>query len=311
MDADAGLVTLRPSLSQTQAFQKKTDNKSRALQAAREHARRPAVTKDGIEISVFANVGCREDTERAISNGAEGIGLYRIEQAYLGRSTPPSREELVNEMRETLAAARGRSVCVRLLDIGADKPLPFLGFLAETNPALGRRGIRLLRAYPELLKTQVHAVLDLATEFDICVLILMVKNMFIELGTERQVLSLPKLGAMIEPPAAALSAIEVTKHVDFLSFGSNDLTQYTFAADREDAAVGCYFNNVSQVIFRLLEITHSDVPNVPLSLCGELAGRPEHITRLLQCGIRTLSVAGPLIPTVKDAIRGCKCVSNL
>lgn len=316
VDADAGLVTLRPSLSQTQLFQEKADNKSRALQMALKYAQRPAVTKDGETISVFANVGCREDTERAMFNGAEGIGLYRIEQAYLGRSTPPSREELVNEMRETLAAAKGRSVCVRLLDIGADKPLPFLGFLAETNPALGRRGIRLLREYPELLKTQVLAVLDLAQEFDLCVLIpmvtlaedtLMVKNMFLELGAAHPVLSLPKLGAMIETPAAALSANEISEHVDFLSFGSNDLTQYTFAADRENAAVESYFNDASQVIFRLLEITHDDVPNVPLSLCGELAGRPEHIARLLQCGIRTLSVAAPLIPQVKEAIRDCIC----
>ncbi|MEO1081501.1 MAG: phosphoenolpyruvate--protein phosphotransferase [Pseudomonadota bacterium] len=320
VDADAGIVTLRPSLSQTQAFQKKTDDKLRVLQAARKYAQRPALTKDGVEISVFANVGCREDTERAMSNGAEGIGLYRIEQVYLGRSTPPSREELVNEMRETLAAAKGRSVCIRLLDIGADKPLPFLGFFAESNPALGRRGIRLLREYPELLKTQVLAIFDLAKEFNICVLIpmvtlpedaLAVKNMFIELGKEQAVLSLPKLGAMIETPAAALSAVDITKHVDFLSFGTNDLTQYSFAADRENAAVESYFNNVSQVIFRLLEITHGDVPNVPLSLCGELAGRPEHIARLLQCGIRTLSVAAPLIPQVKEAIRDCRCVLSL
>lgn len=318
VDADTGFVIVHPSLKQTKAFEKKTDNKLRVLQAARKHAQRPAVTKDGVEISVFANVGCREDTERAIANGAEGIGLYRIEQAYLGRSVPPCREELVSEMRETLAGAKGHSVCVRLLDIGADKPLPFLGFLAETNPALGRRGIRLLWKYPELLKTQIHAILDLAAEFDICVLIpmvtlaedaLFVKNMLIELGAEHQLLSLPVLGAMIETPAAALSATEIAKHVGFLSFGTNDLTQYTFAADRENAAVEGYFDHGAMAIFRLLEITHNDVPNVPLSLCGELAGQLEHITSLLQCGIRTLSVAGPLIPSVKEAIRGCRCTS--
>jgi len=316
VDAENGSVTLRPSSHQTQLFQEKADRQAEVLQAARKHAQRPAVTKDGVAISVLANVGGHKDTENAISNGAEGIGLYRIEQIYLGRVVPPDKEELVHEIRETLAPAKGHRVNIRLLDIGADKPLPFLGFLAESNPALGRRGIRLLNEYPELLKTQLKAVIDLCKEFDIQVLIpmvtlpedvLVVKNMLRQLGAKRPATSLPKLGAMIETPAAALSAREISRHVDFLSFGTNDLTQYAFAADRENAAVENYFNDAAQVIFRLMKITHDDVPDVPLSLCGELAGRPEHIPLILQCGIRTLSVSAPLIPRIKEAIRGSNC----
>ena len=236
-------------------------------------------------------------------NGAEGVGLYRMERVYLGRVVPPSIDELLTEMRHTLEAARGRTVCVRLLDIGADKPLPFMRFLAETNPSLGRRGIRLLREYPELLGAHLRAVLELAREFDISVLVPMVtlpddvavvKEYLEQLGSELQLSSLPRLGAMIETPAAALSAREIAKHVDFLSFGTNDLTQYAFAADRENAA---------DAIFRLLRITHDDVPDIPLSICGELAGRPEHIPKLLHCGIRTFSIVPPLIPTIKEAIR--------
>ena len=254
-----------------------------------------------------------------MSNGAEGVGLYRMERVYLGRVVPPNPEELLNEMRQTLAAAKGRVVCVRLLDIGADKPLPFMRFLAETNPSLGRRGIRFLREYPELLETHLRAVLELAREFDVSVLIPMVtlpddaaavRESLAELGSELQVSALPKLGAMIETPAAALSAREIAEHVDFLSFGTNDLTQYAFAADRENAAVERYFNDTSDVIFRLLQIAHDDVPDAPLSLCGELAGRPEHIPRLLQCGIRTLSVAPPLVPMVKEAIRKSLCTAH-
>ena len=116
---------------------------------------------------------------------------------------------------------------------------------------------------------------------------------------------------MIETPAAALMAQEITKHVDFLSFGTNDLTQYVFAADRENAAVELYYKDASDVIFRLLRITHDDVPDVPLSICGELAGRPEHIQRLLQCGIRTFSVVAPLIPMIKETIRNSWCTMPL
>jgi len=253
-------------------------------------------------------------------NGAEGVGLYRMERAYLGRAVPPNTDELLTEMRQILEAAKGRSICVRLLDLGTDKPLPFMNFLAETNPSLGRRGIRLLREYPELLKTSLRAILQLSQEFDMRILVPMValpddvavvKEYLTQLGSELHMSSLPKLGAMIETPAAALSAREIARYVDFLSFGTNDLTQYTFAADRENAAVEQYFNEAADVIFRLLALTHDDVPDVPLSVCGELAGRPEYIPKLLQCGIRTLSVAPPLIPIVKETIRNSLCTAPL
>ena len=312
VNADSGLITLRPSAHQSLIFQENIEHNEQVLQEARKHAQSPAITKGGVTISVLANVGCREDTEKAMFNGADGIGLYRIEQAYLGRTVPPNKEELLIEMQETLAAAKGYSVCVRLLDIGADKPLPFLGFMAETNPALGRRGIRLLREYPELLKTQLAAILELSRDFDIRLLVpmvtlptdvLVVKEALIQLGKTLNLSQLPQLGAMIETPAAALSAKVIGSHVDFLSFGTNDLTQYAFAADRENAAVEEYFDDASPVILRLLEIAHDDVPEMPLSLCGELAGRTEHMARLVRSGIGTLSVAAPLIPMVKEALR--------
>jgi len=245
----------------------------------------------------------------------DGVGLYRIKQVYLGRSVPPDKDELINEMRETLAAAKGHAICVRLLDIGADKPLPFLGFMAETNPALRRRGIRLLLEYPELLSTQLSAILELSREFDIRVLIpmvtlprdvLIVKEQSLKLGEKMGLSEVPSIGAMIETPAATLSAQAIGQHVNFLSFGTNDLTQYTFAADRDNAAVEQYFDDGSDVIFRLIQLVHNDNREMPLSLCGGLAGRPECNSSLLRCGIRTLSVAPPLIPLVKQAIRESK-----
>ena len=244
------------------------------------------------------------------------IDATKLEQAYLGRIEPPDTDELVAQMCQALEAARGCPVYVRLLDIGSDKPLPFTGFLVETNPALGRRGIRFLREYPELLKTQLRAVLELSREFDVRILVPMVtlpddvsvvREQLIQLCSRLRISSPPKLGAMIETPAAALAAQEIVKHADFLSFGTNDLTQFVFAADRENAAMERYYRDASEVIFRLLQLTHDDVPDVPLSLCGELAGRPEHISRLLQCGIRTFSIAAPLIPIIKETIRNSWC----
>jgi len=318
VDADTGIVTIRPHEKQEVIFREMVSYKEHADRLARERAQSPAVTKDDVTISVLANVGCSDDTEKAMLNGAEGVGLYRMELAYLGRVVPPNTDELLNELRQTLEAARSHTVYVRLLDIGADKPLPFMKFMAETNPSLGRRGIRLLREYPELLKVQLRAVLELASEFDVRVLVPMVtlpedvvavKEYLTQLGLELQMSSLPKLGAMIETPAAALSAGEIAKHVDFLSFGTNDLTQYAFAADRDNVAVERYFNDASDVIFRLLRMAHDDAPDVSLSVCGELAGRPEHVSRLLQCGIRTLSVAPPLVPLIKEAVRNSSCMA--
>jgi phosphoenolpyruvate-protein phosphotransferase len=319
VDANRGEVVVHPREEHKSSFRNQVVIRRKALAKAQERAGHPAVTRDGVPITVFANVGCRDDTERAMEKGAEGVGLYRTEQVYMGRMTPPDAAELLEEMRRTLEPARGKPVCVRLLDAGADKPLPFIGFLAETNPALGRRGIRLLLEYPPLLETQLRAILNLAGEFDVRILVPMVtlpedvakvRECLARLGSERGGVSLPKLGAMIETPAAALSVRALAPHVDFLSFGTNDLTQYAFAADRENAAVERYFNHTSDVIFRLLQLARDDAPQMPLSICGELAGSAAHTPRLLQCGIRTLSVAPPLIPAVKEAIRGARCARN-
>ena len=161
-----------------------------------------------------------------------------------------------------------------------------------------------------------YSISELASEFDVHIVVPMVtlpddvsvvKDQLTQLCSRLRISSPPRLGAMIETPAAALAAREITRHVDFLSFGTNDLTQFMFAADRENAAVEGYYRDASEVIFRLLRLTHDDVPDVPLSLCGEIAGRPELIPRLLQCGIRTFSIAAPLIPMIKETIRNSWC----
>ncbi len=312
VDADAGQVTINPSQRKQQAFAASCRRQQQAQKAALADAHKPALTEDGVRIAVLANVGSVDDTREAVANGAEGVGLYRIERAYLGRQQPPDSAELLAEMRATLEPARALPVYVRLLDIGADKPLPFLESSRESNPALGRRGIRFLHRYPELLRTQLQALLQLAADFDLHILVPMVtlaedliwlKQVLEEAASAGNAGPLPKLGAMIETPAAALAAAELAQHVDFFSVGSNDLTQYTFAADRENTAVDRYFDDSHPVIFRLLKMVHDDVPEMPLSVCGELASRADYTAQLLACGVTSVSVAPPSVATIKQAIR--------
>jgi len=275
VDADEAQVIINPTASQKNCFHAKNERQMRTSAKARERAHEPAVTANGTRIAVLANVGDAEDTRLAVENGADGVGLYRLEQAYLGRQKPPSVKELYEEMQETLEPAKGLPVYVRLLDVGADKPLPFLEMPRERNPSLGQRGIRFLLKHPELLHTQLDALLQLSSDFDLHILVPMVtlpsdievvNQVLKELISKSTISCMPKIGAMVETPAAALTTPDILKHAEFLSFGTNDLTQYSFAADRENEAVDIYFDDTHDVIFRLICTVHDDVPNIPLGL---------------------------------------------
>jgi phosphoenolpyruvate-protein kinase (PTS system EI component) len=199
-----------------------------------------------------------------------------------------------------------------LLDIGGDKPLPFLPMVAGSNPSLGRRGVRVLLDYSHLVRTQMAAILRLGQEHPVQVLIPMItleqdiermREIFDSLTTERKISRPPKFGAMIETPAAALAVPTVLKHADFLCVGTNDLTQYTLAAARDDAAVNVYFQDSHESVLRLLGIVLADSNGHPVTLCGELAGREAIVPRLIQMGFRTLSVAPSVVPSTKEAVR--------
>jgi len=270
------------------------------------------VTLDGIEISVMANVRSREDVALAMERGADGIGLFRTEPFFLSAKHFPSDKEFAAFLLDSLHPAGGRHIDVRLLDIGADKNPIYLHLPPEPDPFLGRRGVRLLREYPDLLEAQLRAMLKVSQEFRIGILIPMVTTesdvvhvveRFHKLAAEMNICHLPRIGAMIETPAAALSIPFLKKHVDFLSIGSNDLTQYTMAAGRENPLVTEYFIDDHPTILRLIELVVGESGDIPVSLCGELAGRVDVIPRLLRTGIRSLSVAAALVPDVKNAIR--------
>jgi phosphoenolpyruvate-protein phosphotransferase (PTS system enzyme I) len=308
-----GTAVLNPDSYARQRFERVlNDERKRKEARAQESRGAPAMTLDGIEVAVLANVRSREDVELAMHCGADGIGLFRTEPFFLAAKHFPSDREFADFLLDSLQPAQGRQVDIRLLDIGADKNPRYLHLPPEPDPFLGRRGVRVLLEYPDLLEAQLRALLEVSQHFRIGVLIPMVTTesdvvqvveRFHHLAEELGVHTLPRIGAMIETPAAALSVPTLKQHVDFFSIGSNDLTQYTLAAGRENPLVRAYFLDGHPSILRLIELVIREAGDTPVSLCGELAGRIEMIPRLLRAGLRSLSLPAALVPDVKYTIR--------
>jgi phosphoenolpyruvate-protein phosphotransferase len=312
VDGFRGTLIVAPQEVTQTEFQERIANWRTALVRCQAACHQPAYTLDGQAIEVQANVGIADDMELALDNGADGIGLLRVEQLYLARPSPPTEEELSAELDRLISPLGKRRVTIRLLDIGGDKPLPYLGMPPSSNPTLGRRGVRLLLDYAQLVRTQMASILRLAQEHPVQVLIPMVtleddirrmRETFDALCAERKIKTPPAFGAMVETPAAALAIATLAKYVDFFSVGTNDLTQYTLAAARDDASVNDYYLDSHESILRLLGIILADATERPVSLCGELAGREAMVPRLLAMGFRSLSIAPSLIPTTKALIR--------
>ncbi|HEY1122858.1 MAG TPA: phosphoenolpyruvate--protein phosphotransferase [Haloferula sp.] len=312
VDGFKGEIILRPDAPRVADFETRASAARKQGEVARRAAHKPAVTKAGVEVSVAANVGSREDVNTAIREGADGVGLFRTEQLYLGRTTPPSARELLDELRSMFRPMAGKPITIRLLDLGADKPVSFLNFPAEDDPFLGCRGVRLLLRYPDLLETQLTAILEFSREFPLRIMVPMitteqdiqlVRDRALSIAASLGIKELPPLGAMIETPASALTVPNIMRHADFLSIGTNDLTQYTMAAGRENPLVHDYYREDHPAVLRLMRMVFSEVGTAPVSICGELAGDPSMTATLIEMGARQLSVAPPLIPLIKDAIR--------
>jgi phosphoenolpyruvate-protein phosphotransferase len=312
VDGFLGTLVIAPTATTQTDFEARLEKWRATLVRCKGKCREPARTLDGEVISVEANVGMNDDVEIALDNGADGVGLLRIEELYFARPAPPTEEELFADLRKMIAPLGARPITVRLLDVGGDKPLPYMRLAATSNPVLGRRGVRLLLSYAQLARTQLCAIARLSEEFTLRVLIPMVtveddirrmREMFDSICAERKIKHCPEFGAMLETPAAALDVPALLKHVDFFCVGTNDLTQYTLAAARDDAAVNDYYLDSHESIVRLLAIILADAGERPVTICGELAGREAWIPRLLEMGYRALSVAPAAIPTTKELIR--------
>lgn len=315
LDGGVGTVVVAPgddALAQAQTREHQQRERSGAAHA---RAREPALLASGERVEVFANVGGVADARLAVEHGAEGVGLLRTEFLFLERTELPDEDEQVEVLREIAAVLGGTPLTVRTLDVGADKPLPALSMPAETNPFLGLRGIRVGLRNPELLATQLRAVLRVAAEYPLKLMLPMVSSLAEIVATrglleqaraETGVAAELELGIMVEVPAAALLASELAAYVDFFSIGTNDLTQYTMAAERGNAVLESLLAEPQPAVLRLVQETAeaARAHGRWVGVCGEMAGDPAAAVLLAGLGVSELSMAPRLIPEVKRALRG-------
>ncbi|AQQ71823.1 Phosphoenolpyruvate-protein phosphotransferase [Limihaloglobus sulfuriphilus] len=312
VDGTQGSVLIDPDEEMQRKFQKKQEDMSVRFAIAKQYSHEKAATLDGTEVEVTANISCREDAELAVKHGADGIGLYRTEQLYFGREDIPGEDELLETLQETLAPINTNiPVTLRLLDIGGDKLLPFLNHTNISEPLMGQRGVRFLLNFPDLLITQLRSFLRLSLSRSVRILVPMVTlesdmqavRKFYEEAANDLSCHQPPLGSMIETPAAALCAETISKYSDFLSVGTNDLTQYTMAASRDDAEVADYFIHEHPSIFYLLRCVAKAADKKPIGVCGQLAGEANAVKRLLAMGFQELSVNPFQVPYIKQAVQ--------
>ncbi len=282
-------------------------------------AHAPATTTDGHRVEVVANIGGLEDARRCVPLGGEGVGLLRSEFLYLERQTAPSEDEQVQIYADIADALDGRPMIIRTLDVGGDKPLPYLPMPREENPFLGIRGVRIGLERPELLRTQVRAILRaghgrrlkmmfpmIATLDEIRSVKGLVDEERARLEAAAQAVDAVELGIMVEVPSAAVMARQFAREVDFFSIGTNDLTQYALAMDRGHPKLGAKADGMNPAVLRLIQQTvdgaHAEGKWV--GVCGGMASDPQAVAILVGIGVDELSVSVPAIPAVKAEVRG-------
>jgi phosphocarrier protein FPr len=314
LDGEAGTVEVDPPAEVLAAREQALAAVEERRQRARERAREPARTRDGQPIEVAANIGAADEVAGAVELGAEGVGLLRTEFLFLDRDAAPTEEEQREVYERIAARLEGRPLIVRTLDAGADKPLRFLNQPPEENPFLGVRGIRLGLARPELLRTQLRAIVAVADRYPVRVMFPMVATLA-EYRAARAIaeavrteLGAPpiELGIMVEVPAVAIAAERFARDVDFFSIGTNDLGQYTMAAERGNEAVAELLAEPAPAVLRLVAAVAegAKVHGRWVGVCGELAGDPAAAVLLAGLGVDELSMAASRIPEVKEALRG-------
>jgi phosphoenolpyruvate-protein phosphotransferase len=310
LNSELGKITLNPSDIKEVKKQKAARDAARAANLRRAHE--PAITKDGVAITVKGNVGSVAEAQKAAENGSEGIGLVRTEFLFAGDAAPGEAEQY--ELYQKIAdSQRGKPVIIRTLDVGGDKPLAYIDLPREENPIMGLRGVRNYKFNLELFKAQARAIMRVSPHGAAQIMLPMVG--FVDeiiackqiIAAEREKLGIKKapLGIMVEVPSAALLAAEFAKHVDFFSVGTNDLTQYALAIDRGHNALGPLADALNPAVLRLIKMTAEGAAKYgrPAGVCGAAASDITAVPVLLGLGIKDLSVVGGLIPDVKAFIR--------
>ena len=301
-------------IRQAEAAQQ-TEQRLRSLLA--EYKGRESVTKSGRKVNVYANIGSVSDVAYVLENDAEGIGLFRSEFLYLGRDSLPDETEQFNAYRQVLQMMAGKKVIIRTLDIGADKNVDYLGLGKEDNPAMGYRAIRICLEQPEIFKTQLRALLRAAKYGTLAIMYPMiisveevldiqkiVAEVAKELEEEKLPYVIPEQGIMIETPAAVMMSEELAEHVDFFSIGTNDLTQYTLAIDRQNNRLDRFYNPHHEAVLRMIQMTVDGAHKHGkwVGICGELGADTTLTTRFVQMGIDELSVAPSMVLNVRSKI---------
>jgi phosphoenolpyruvate-protein phosphotransferase len=326
VDGAAGTVVLNPTQATLTAARRAVTAFARERQRYARLRRLPAETQDGAEIELAANLELPLELPQIAQSGAHGIGLLRSEFLFMNRETVPDEDTQTETYRAIVEAMEGDPVTIRVLDWGGEKEIDALSAagivpeIADPNPALGLRGIRLLLRQPELFETQLAAILRAAVAGPVRVLLPMVTNVAevraaretfervarrLRRRGERLAEKLPPLGIMIETPGAALSADALALEADFFAIGTNDLTSYTLAVDRGEADLAGLYDPMHPAVLRLVQFATEAAlrMRMPVSVCGEMAGNPRLTPLLLGLGLRSFSMNAASVPRVKQAVR--------
>ena len=318
VDGAAGLLLLEPdaeTLQKKRAEQETLILENRRLQ---ELIGKENKTADGRSIRLYANMGNTADVDRVLENDAGGIGLFRSEFLYLGRDSFPTEEEQFEAYKEVLSRMQGKEVIIRTLDIGADKKADYFGLEPEENPALGYRAIRICLTRPEIFKTQLRAIYRASAYGNAAIMFPMIisveeirkikeitEQVKTELTAENKEFCDVPLGIMVETPAAALMSGELAKEVSFFSIGTNDLTQYTLAIDRQNQKLDAFYDAHHPAVLKLIAMTAENAhkAGIWVGICGELGADATLTEVFLDMGIDELSVSPSCILKLRDKIR--------
>lgn len=314
LDAGQGRLELNPDARRLEQVALQVAQREEQRRRQQADAQREALTRDGRRIEIGANVASPREAAEAFANGADGVGLLRTEFLFLERRAAPDEEEQRNAYQEVLDAMGQRKVIIRTIDVGGDKHLDYLPLPVEENPALGLRGIRLGQARPELLDQQLRALLRVEPLERCRILLPMVSEVdelrairgrLGELATQLGIERLPELGVMIEVPSAALLADQLAEHADFLSIGTNDLSQYALAMDRCHAGLADRIDALHPALLRLIAQTCAGAARHGrwVGVCGALASDPLATPVLVGLGVEELSVGPNLVGEIKTRVR--------
>ena len=319
IDGERGEITINPTPDEIAAYSDKIKKQQELAAHYAALKDLPAVTPDGVKVELMANIGTHMDVDNAMNYGAEGVGLFRSEFVFMGRQEIPTEEDQFKAYKEAVEKCKGKLCVIRTMDIGGDKPLPYLNIPHEDNPFLGYRAVRISLQRKDLFLPQLKAILRAGVYGKVAIMIPMIINVKefkevkariedakAELVHEGKSYSDDvQVGIMVETPSAAIMTPVLAKYVDFFSIGTNDLVQYTLACDRGNANISYLYNHFNPSVLRLIQRTIQSARDngIWAGMCGEMASDPYAAVLLMGMGIHELSMSAPSIPRVKEMLR--------